>query len=42
MPVRDVLVFNDYAEDTVEEFSEMIKNSVARGVAEVLNEIDFK
>lgn len=38
IPVRDVLSFNDHVEDIIEEYQEMLKNAVAAGVAEVLEE----
>lgn len=41
LPMKDVLSFIEYSEDIFEEASEMIKNSVAAGVAEVVDNIDF-
>lgn len=39
MPVKDVIAFNEYAEDVVEEHQEMLRNAVAAGVADVLEKI---
>lgn len=41
LPVREVLSFNKYAEDIFEEWHELMKSSVAQGVAEVVDEIDL-
>lgn len=40
--VRDVLAFNEYAEDIFEESIEALKDAVASGVAEALDELKFK
>lgn len=41
IPIRDVLAFNEYAEETMEEVFEGLKDVVASGVAEALDQIDF-
>lgn len=42
MPVKEVLVFNEHAEEILEETAEMLRNTVAAGVADVIEEMDFK
>lgn len=42
MPVRDVLVFNEHAEEIIEEFLEMLEGAVASGVGQVVENIDFQ
>ncbi len=39
MTVRDVIAFSEYIEEITEEHQTMIKNAVAEGVAEVMEEI---
>lgn len=39
IPVRDVVAFHDYVEDIREEEQEMMKASVAAGVAEALDNL---
>lgn len=41
VPIRDVLTFNDHIEDIMEEHFEMLRNAVAAGVADVVEEIEF-
>jgi len=42
VPVRDILSFNEHAEEIFEEVGEMIKDSVAAGVGEAIDNIDFR
>jgi hypothetical protein len=37
IPVSDVLAFNEYVEDNVEEHKELIKNAVGEAISEVLS-----
>jgi len=41
LPVRDVLTFVEYSDEVFEELQELLKASVASGVAEVLDNIDL-
>lgn len=41
LPLIEVLQFLEYAEDIFEEYGEMFENAVARGVAEVVDNIDL-
>lgn len=42
LPVRDVIAFSEGLSDEVEDHQELIKNAVAEGVAEALDQIKFK
>lgn len=39
IPVRDVLIFNEHAEDIFEEYRDVMKSAVAEGVSEVLDNL---
>lgn len=41
VPVRDVLYFNECAEDLFEEYRDLMKNAVAAGVAEAIDNIKW-
>lgn len=42
VPVQDILGFNEYVEEIFEEQHELIQTAVANGVAEAIDNIDFK
>jgi len=42
IPVRDFLAFGEHYEEVVEQHTEQMKNIVAAGVAEVVENIDFR
>jgi len=42
IPVRDLISFNEHAEEMIEEVAEMLKDAVAGGVGEAIDNIDFK
>lgn len=42
VPIQDILGFNEEAPDLIEEAGEMLKDAVAAGVGEAIDNIDFK
>lgn len=42
MPVKDLISFNEHTEEMIEEVAEMLKDAVAAGVGEAIDNIDFK